>query len=150
MACPTSQVLVAYATTHGSAMEVAEAIGAKLRAAGHEVEVLPADVVHEIDAHEAVVLGGTLHTSRWHGDARKFLERHRAALARVPFAAFAVGNHDGARSRAHLDKALAKFPELTPAAVAIFDHRAASGDAVDAWAEQVARSFADGAKPASA
>jgi menaquinone-dependent protoporphyrinogen oxidase len=144
MAGPTSLVLVAYATTHGSTMEVAEAIGAKLREAGHEVEVLPANVVHEIDAHEAVVLGGMLHTSRWHGDARDFLERHRAALARVPFAAFAVG-----AGRAHLDKALAKFPELKPAAVATFDHRPAA-DVWAAWADEVARAFADGTQPAPA
>jgi menaquinone-dependent protoporphyrinogen oxidase len=150
---------VAYATKRGSTVEVAEAIAVKLREAGHEVEVLPADVVHEIDAHEAVVLGGALYTGRWHGDARKFLERHRTALARVPFAAFAVGpptlaEHDGSRSRARLESALAKFPELAPVRVATFDHGAASDAArrgpIDAWAAEVAKVLADGARPASA
>jgi len=62
---------------------------------------------------------------RWHGDAIGFLERHRHALATIPVAIFAMGpktlaDADVAGARVQLDRALAKAPEVSPAAVAIF------------------------------
>jgi menaquinone-dependent protoporphyrinogen oxidase len=66
-----------------------------------------------------------LYMGRWHGDAVGFLERHRHALATIPIAVFAMGPRrlaeaDVAGSRAQLDKALAKVPDVSPSAVAIF------------------------------
>jgi menaquinone-dependent protoporphyrinogen oxidase len=87
--------------------------------------VLPAADVHDLDGYDAVVLGGSLYVGRWHRDAVRFLERHREALVSVPLAVFALGpktlaEAEVADSRAQLEVALSKLPELQPVAVAIF------------------------------
>jgi menaquinone-dependent protoporphyrinogen oxidase len=65
--------------------------------------------------------------NRWHKDATRFLKRHREALTERPVALFALGpvhdphdEEEWQNSRAQLDKDLAKFPWLTPAAVEMF------------------------------
>lgn len=153
------KVLVAYATKHGSTGEVARAIGDTLQGRGIDVDVHPAGDVQGVAGYEAVVLGGALYMGRWHRDARRFLSRHRAALAGLPVAVFAMGPQDLApesiaRARAQLDRALAKARWLTPVTVAIFGgvvdpdklrfpfNRMEAGDARDwdaiaAWATDV-------------
>jgi menaquinone-dependent protoporphyrinogen oxidase len=123
-------ILVAYATKHGSTIEVADAVAAALRDRGHEVDVGPAADVRALDGYSAVVLGGALYMGRYHQDAVRFLKRHRHALDELPLAVFAMGprtlaDAEVASSRKQLDRALEAVPELTPAAVAIF------GGAVD-------------------
>jgi menaquinone-dependent protoporphyrinogen oxidase len=81
-----------------------------------------------------VVLGAPLYSGRWHTDAHRFLKRHRAELAHVPVAVFGMGPRTDdeqawLRSRAQLDRALARHGWLAPVAVAVFggvdppDHR---------------------------
>lgn len=157
----TGHVVVAYATKHESTREVAEAIAARLREQGLRPELRPAREVEDVGGYDAVVLGGALYIGRWHRDARRFLARHRRALTSVPLAVFAMGpqtlTDDGvAESRAQLDRALRRFPELEPAEIAIFggviDPRrlrfplnrvpatdARDWDAIRAWADRVAR-----------
>lgn len=83
-----SRVLVAYATNAGSTAEVAEAVAAELRQAGHAVEVLPTAQVKDLGAYDAVLLGAPM-LFGWHNAARKFLKRHRAELAVKKTAYFA-------------------------------------------------------------
>jgi menaquinone-dependent protoporphyrinogen oxidase len=116
------RVLVAYATKHGSTREVAEAVARTLRARHLAVDVLPADTVPHLRQYHAVVLGGALYTGRLHKDARRFLARHRDALAGRTLAVFAMGPRtlepaDVAASRKQLDRALTG---VAPASVAIF------------------------------
>ncbi len=118
-------ILVAYATKHGSTKEVAEAIAAELRGAGHDVALAPAVDVDTVEPYSGVVLGGALYTGRWHRAARAFIARHAAALANVPLAVFALGpigdKMGGAEaSRTQLDGALARTPQLEPVSVAVF------------------------------
>lgn len=122
----SSRVLVAYATRYGSTQEVAESVAAALRESALEADVQPARQVAGLAGYSAVVLGASLYLFRWHKDARRFLSRHRAALMERPVAVFALGPvhdpHDEAEwqdSRAQLDKALADYPWLKPAAVAV-------------------------------
>jgi menaquinone-dependent protoporphyrinogen oxidase len=162
----TDHVLVAYATKHGSTMEVAEAIAAELRDQGHEVDVGPAAEVGALDGYSAVVLGGALYMGHFHKDACRFLERHRQALGELPLAVFAMGpqtlgDADVSASRKQLDGALEAVPELTPTTVAIFggvvdpsklrfpfSRWAASDardwDAIAAWGREVAAACAQG------
>jgi menaquinone-dependent protoporphyrinogen oxidase len=121
----SDSVLVAFATKHGSTLQVARDVAATLRKHGLAVDVRPAADVMALTGYDAVVLGGALYTGRLHKDARRFLRRHRAALEALPLAVFALGprtleEEDVASSRSQLDHALATVPELEPVSVAIF------------------------------
>ena len=121
----TSPILLAYATTYGSTQEVAEFIAEKLRAANHPVDLQVAKGVKSLSGYGAVILGAPLYMFHWHAEARGFLSHHRAALSSLPVAIFALGpfhnKEDELKSaREQLDKELAKFTWLQPAAVGIF------------------------------
>ena len=121
----SASVLVAYATRYGSTQEVAEAVTAALREQGLAVDMQPMRDVRTLDQYGAVVLGAPLYTFHWLKDAHHFVERHHAALTTRPVAIFALGPfHDDAKEyqevRRQLDKELAKYPWLTPEAIAIF------------------------------
>jgi menaquinone-dependent protoporphyrinogen oxidase len=153
-------VLVAYATRYGSTREVAEAVAATLGEHGLEVDLLRAAEVADLGLYDGVVLGGGLYMGRWHADARRFLRRHRVALAARPIAVFALGpmtlaDDEVAQSRSQLEHALAKVAEISPVAEAVFggvvdperfrfplNHLPASDardwDAIRAWATDVA------------
>ncbi len=112
-----TDVLVAYATKHGSTREVAETVAEELHA-----ELCELGDANCLDGYRAVVIGAPLYMGRWHRDAHRFLKRHGAEL---PFAVFALGPlHDTEEeiraSRKQLDKALARYPELRPVSVAVF------------------------------
>jgi menaquinone-dependent protoporphyrinogen oxidase len=155
-----TRILLAFASRHGSTREVAETIAAVLRERDLAVEVRSCADVDAIAGYDAVVLGAALYTGRVHADARRFLERHAGALAAKPVAVFAMGPRTLApeeveSSREQLDRALARFPRLSPVAVAIFGgvidpqrlhfplNRMPAGDARDweairAWAREIA------------
>lgn len=120
-----TRILVAYATRYGSTQEVAEAVAGTLRERGRDTTLQPTHGVRSLEEYGAVVLGAPLYMFHWHKDALHFLERHRAALITRPVAVFALGPfHDDAKEyqevRQQLDKELAKYPWLTPRAIAIF------------------------------
>jgi menaquinone-dependent protoporphyrinogen oxidase len=123
----TSQILVAYATRYGSTQEVAEAVAETLRERGLEVDVQPARDVRSLDSYSAVVVGAALYMYRWHKEARRFLSRHRKALAERPVAIFTLGpvheprdEEEWEGSREQLEKQLANVPWLEPVAVELF------------------------------
>jgi menaquinone-dependent protoporphyrinogen oxidase len=121
-----SRTLVAYASRHGSTKEVAATITAGLRSAGLDADLLSAEaaIVAGTSGYDAVVLGGSLYTGRWHADARRFVRRHHAALAQLPLAVFALGPRsleatELAASRKQLDAALTRL-KIEPRLVAVF------------------------------
>lgn len=121
----STSILVAYATSTGSTKEVAEAIATTLRESGLEVDIKPLREVDALKGYRAVVMGAPLFMLQWHKDALRFLARHRKALPDLPVAVFALGPlHDTEKEwrevREQLDKALAKCPWFTPAAVQVF------------------------------
>ena len=121
----SASVLVGYATRYGSTQEVAEAVAAALRTGGLEVDLQPVQKVRALDGYRAIVLGAPLYIGSWLKDAQNFLTQYQAALAARPVAIFAMGplgteEQEQQGSRAQLDKELAKFPWLTPLAVAVF------------------------------
>ncbi|MDI7252761.1 MAG: flavodoxin domain-containing protein, partial [Actinomycetota bacterium] len=85
------KVLVAYGTKHGATGELAERIGAALREAGLEADVIPAGEVEDISGYGAVVLGSGVYYGRWLKSAVKFLKRWREELAKVPLWVFSSG-----------------------------------------------------------
>lgn len=163
-------VLVAYATKYGSTREVAEAIARTLGDRGLEVAVHPAHEVRDLSGYDAVIVGGPLYYFHWHRDARRFLGRHKQALARVPVAVFALGPfndkaEDFAGARDQLDRTLIKHEWLKPVAITVFGGKFAPGglrfpdrnpamkameasdirdwDVIAAWAGQAADAFAE-------
>jgi menaquinone-dependent protoporphyrinogen oxidase len=156
----TPRVLVAYATKKGSTREVAEAIAARLEAAGLRTVVQPAKHRADLRTFDAVVLGGALYGGRWHRDARRFLRRHRRILTTMPVAVFAMGpgtndEHAMGHSFTQLERALGRVPEVAPVAVTVFGgvvdparlrfpfsrmppSDARDWDAIAAWADEVA------------
>jgi menaquinone-dependent protoporphyrinogen oxidase len=156
-------VLVAYASKHGTTREVAEFIARTLETRGLAVEVEEAARVDSIAHYDAVVVGGGLYMGRWHKDARRLLERDRRDLAGVRLAVFGMGPDEleeskVVESRKQLDRALAATPELTPVAVAVFGGAlkpetwrfpfsrlpafdARDWDEIEEWADQVAASI---------
>jgi menaquinone-dependent protoporphyrinogen IX oxidase len=73
--------LIAYASKHGSTAEIAERIGATLRSAGLEADVLPIAAVTDRIDFEAVVLGSAVYMGRWMKEAANFLRLHHSLLA---------------------------------------------------------------------
>jgi len=119
-------VLMAFATRNGSTEQVAGAITVALREVGAQVTALPARAVGEsVAGYDLIILGAPLYSGRWHRDAHRFLKRHRRELAAVPVAVFGMGPRNNTeeawrRSRAQLDRALAKREWLTPVMVTVF------------------------------
>lgn len=125
-----TKVLLAYASTHGSTQEVAEAIAATLRQHEHEIDLQPAHNVRTLEGYSVVILGAPLYMFRLHKDALGFLNRHRKPLANgLPVAIFAGGSiesNDESEQQAvrnMLDKELAKFPWLKPIAIEVVGGR---------------------------
>jgi menaquinone-dependent protoporphyrinogen oxidase len=162
----SGRVLVAYATKHGSTREVAEAVAETLREYGLDVDTLAADRVDQLAPYDAVVIGGAVYMGLWHPAAAEFLQRHRKRLAELPVAVFGMGPRTMEESaeketRAQLDKALERVPEVRPGAVAVFGgvidpkrlrfpfNRMPASDARDraairAWAGTVGEAFGYG------
>ncbi|MET9311840.1 flavodoxin domain-containing protein [Kribbella sp. NPDC003505] len=76
----SKNVLVAYASKSGATAGIAEAIGAELRAHGHDVDVLDVNRVQDLARYDVVVLGSAIYIRRWRKDAVRFLRHNVDAL----------------------------------------------------------------------
>jgi menaquinone-dependent protoporphyrinogen oxidase len=92
----THRVLVTYGSKRGGTAEIAEWIGAALRADGLAADVIPAASVTDVGPYDAFVIGGALYAMRWHKAARTFARRYRDTLARRPVWLFSSGPLDRA------------------------------------------------------
>src|SRR5215218_3774871 len=88
------KTLIAYASKHGSTHEVAEQVADVLRAGGLDVDVRAASSVEDVDAYDAVVIGGALYMGHWHRDARRLLDRLGDKLHERPVFVFGMGPID--------------------------------------------------------
>lgn len=85
----TVNVLVAYATAHGSTKQVAEAIAERMRAANLVADVRAADDVADPSSYAAVILGSAVHNGRWLTPASTLLSELREHATR-PLWVFSV------------------------------------------------------------
>lgn len=157
---PAPNVLVAYASKHGTTREVAEFVAHTLERRGLTVEVEEAGRVGTVAHYDAVVVGGGLYMGKWHKDARRLLDRHREQLSGIPLAVFGMGPDSLAESkvvesRRQLERSLAATPELEPIGVTVFGGAltpdtwrfpfsrlpafdARDWDAIEEWTDEVA------------
>lgn len=84
-------VLVAYASRHGSTGGIAERIAAGLREAGLSAEARPDTEIGDVDAYDAFVIGSAAYMFHWLKDATRFVRRHWALLAGRPVWLFSSG-----------------------------------------------------------
>lgn len=86
-----TRVLVASATRHGSTTEIAEAIGAELRADGLDVDVRQMHEVDTVYPYDAYIIGSAVYMGSWLRDARHFVDEHFELLSTRPLWLFSSG-----------------------------------------------------------
>jgi menaquinone-dependent protoporphyrinogen oxidase len=86
-----TNVLVAYASKHGSTAEIAQAIAETLRQSGLSVDCAAAAEVRSLEPYDAVVLGSAVYMKRWRGDAKQFLRKHADELSQRSLWVFSSG-----------------------------------------------------------
>lgn len=84
-------ILVAYASKHGSTREIAEVIAEQLRLAHLTVDLRDVAELKGVNGYDAVILGSAIYAGNWLSEAKRFAERHRAALSRLPLWLFSSG-----------------------------------------------------------
>lgn len=84
-------VLVSAASKHGSTAEVAERIGARLRTAGLDVDVLAPAHVLTVRSYDACVLGSAVYAGHWLSAARDLVQRTADELVARPVWLFSSG-----------------------------------------------------------
>jgi len=85
------RILVAYGSEYGATKGIAERIGKRLRAAGHQVEVRPAKLAGVLVGYDAFIVGSAVYFGRWMKEAREFVRRKRLILASHPLWLFSSG-----------------------------------------------------------
>jgi menaquinone-dependent protoporphyrinogen oxidase len=85
------KILVTYASRYGATKEIAEKIGAGLRQAGLQVDILPVKGVRDLNLYGAVILGSGVYIGKWRKEAADFLKANEKPLAERPVWLFSSG-----------------------------------------------------------
>lgn len=96
------RILVTYGSKRGGTEGLAQMVGQALADAGHQVDVRPAGRIDGLGPWEGVVVGGALYASRWHRDARRFVQRHEEELRQRPVWFFSSGPLDDSATKGGL------------------------------------------------
>jgi menaquinone-dependent protoporphyrinogen oxidase len=124
-----SKVLLVYGTTEGHTAKIAAHIAELGRSAGHEVQVLHADVRDPLldpAAFDGVLVGASVHEGQHQRSVRRWIRTHRETLARVPSAFFQVSLTSAIRDAEHDQQAMEVVEGMTaktgwkPASVGLF------------------------------
>lgn len=89
-----SRALVLFASHYGQTQRIAERIGRRLRARGHEVDVVdvawgPRRLPHPED-YDVVAIGSRVESGRHAREVRSYVSKHLESLREVPSAFFSV------------------------------------------------------------
>lgn len=84
-------VLIVYASKHGSTREIAEAIAAEIEIAGFRSHVHDAASVSSLEGVDAVVLGSAVYVGQWQESAVNFIEKFQDGLRQLPVWLFSSG-----------------------------------------------------------
>jgi menaquinone-dependent protoporphyrinogen oxidase len=124
------RILVTYATLTHSTAEVARAVGQRLRDAGAEVDVYPAQQVADLSPYSAAVVGSGVRWGKPYPEALTFLSEQQQALSKVPVAYFIVcgamqedTEENRHQARSYMDTLRASAPHVQPVATELFGGR---------------------------
>lgn len=106
-------ILVTFASKHGSTAEIAAAVAEELRRAGHVVDLHDAQAAPAAGAYDAVIIGSAIYAGSWQAEARRYVEDNQAALAQRPVWLFSSGplgeeNPQPQQPPAQLDELMAR------------------------------------------
>jgi menaquinone-dependent protoporphyrinogen oxidase len=85
------EVLVAFASRHGSTAGIAERIAAGLQAAGLSAEAVEVTQVGDVERYDAFVIGSAAYLFHWLKDATRFVKRHAVLFGARPVWLFSSG-----------------------------------------------------------
>ena len=85
-------VVVAYATEHGTTKGIAERLASKLVEAGARVEVRPVDELDDVTKYDVAIVGSGVYSQHWIPSATEFLRANSAELATRRVWLFSVGS----------------------------------------------------------
>src|SRR5512133_2256422 len=94
------RILVTYGSKMGGTAGIAELVGQALTDAGFQADVRPVSEADNIEAYDAVLVGGALYSGRWHRRARRFVKRHASTLRTRPVLLFSSGPLNGSSAEA--------------------------------------------------
>jgi menaquinone-dependent protoporphyrinogen oxidase len=77
-------ILIGYASAHGSTAEIAQFMGRVFETFGAQVTTAPVSEVHDISNYDAVVVGSAIHANMWLQPFSIFLEQFADALSSKP------------------------------------------------------------------
>jgi menaquinone-dependent protoporphyrinogen oxidase len=122
-------VLVGYATAHGSTRGVAERLAAGLVEQGLKAEARPMKSVDDADAYKAFVLGSAVHGQAWLDPATDFVRENLDVLGPRPVWIFSVGMPAALRGpwRHLAPKEIPVIEEGLPGGLYFREHRLFSG-----------------------
>ncbi|MGW3115812.1 flavodoxin domain-containing protein [Streptomyces sp. NPDC001107] len=122
-------VLLGYATAHGSTRGIAERLAARLTDAGLKAEARAMETVDDADAYRAFVLGSAVHGQTWLDAAKEFVRDNLDVLAPRPLWIFSVGMPGALRGpwRRLAPREIPVILETLPRDLAYRDHRLFSG-----------------------
>jgi menaquinone-dependent protoporphyrinogen oxidase len=122
-------VLVGYATAHGSTRGIAERLAAGLEEAGLKAEARAVETVDDADAYQAFVLGSAVHGQAWLDPAKAFARDNLDVLGPRPVWIFSVGMPAALRGpwRRLAPKEVPVIEEGLPGGLAFRGHRLFSG-----------------------
>ncbi len=84
----SKKILLAYGTVAGSTAEVAEFVAKEMEQGGALVDVIPVESVKDITGYDAVIVGTAVRIFKILRKTKRFLNRHRNDLRKVPVAYF--------------------------------------------------------------
>lgn len=84
-------ILIAYASVHGSTAEIAAAIGSILRERGFNIHLKRAENIETIDDVQAVVIGTAIYNLAWLPAIEDMLMTHTDTLREIPVWIFSSG-----------------------------------------------------------
>lgn len=82
------EILIIYASFHGSTAQIAEFMGERLEQKGISVSVKSIDDDIDFSSCNGIIMGAPIHRGKWMTDAEEFIKKHRKKVEQLPFACF--------------------------------------------------------------